>query len=83
MCNQAVSLAAVEIERAGIPTVTLALLRMVVEKVRPPRALWVPYPHGFALGRANDPALQGRVLDAALALLEEVGPAPVLRDFAE
>jgi hypothetical protein len=81
MCNQAVSLAAAEIERAGIPTVTLALLRMVVERVRPPRALWVPYSHGFALGRANDPVLQNRVLDAAFALFETPGPAPVLRDF--
>jgi hypothetical protein len=82
MCNQAVSLVAAELERNGIATVALALLRPIVEKVRPPRALFVPFPLGFPLGRPNDPALQRSVLEAALALLDdpEARP-PLLRDF--
>jgi hypothetical protein len=43
MCNQAVSLIAAEIERQGITTVCIVLLRDVAEKVRPPRALFVPF----------------------------------------
>ena len=50
--------------------------------MKPPRALFVPFPFGMALGRANDPELQHRVLRAALDLLAE--PAgPVLRDFPD
>jgi hypothetical protein len=50
--------------------------------VKPPRALFVPFPFGMAFGRPNDPGLQHRVLRAALELLAEpVGP--VLRDFPE
>lgn len=69
MCNQAVSLIAAELERRGITTVCVILLREIAEKVRPPRALVVPFRHGFPLGAPNDPALQRRVIDAALALL--------------
>lgn len=69
MCNQTVSLIAAEIERAGTPTVCIALLREVVEKVCPPRALWVPFPHGYPLGAPHDPQLQRSVMLAALGLL--------------
>lgn len=75
-------LVAAEIERRGIATVAVQLLREVAEKVRPPRALWVPFPHGFPLGRPGDPALQRRVIDAALRLLEDPTlTPPVLREF--
>ncbi len=70
MCNQTVSLIAAELERRGITTVCVILLREIAEKVRPPRALTVPFRHGFPLGAPNDPALQQRVIEAALALLE-------------
>lgn len=84
MCNQAVSLVAAEIERAGIPTVVIGLLREVMVAVRPPRALMVPYRHGYPLGRPGDPALQRRVLLAALRLIErEQLEVPALVDFEE
>jgi hypothetical protein len=58
------------------------MVREHTAKVKPPRALFVPFPFGHALGRAEDPALQHRVLRAALDLLAE--PAgPVLRDFPD
>jgi hypothetical protein len=82
MCNQTVSLVAAEIERAGIPTVVQVFLREVAEKVRPPRALWVPFDHGYALGEPNNPALQIDVLRQTFALLDEAGPGPVLKEFA-
>ncbi|UCE53054.1 MAG: hypothetical protein JSV31_27995 [Desulfobacterales bacterium] len=62
---------AAELERRGISTVTVQLLRMVAEKVRPPRALWVPFPHGYPMDTPNDPEKQHAVLDAALKLLED------------
>jgi len=70
------------LEARGISTTSISLVREHTEKVKPPRALWVPFPFGHALGRPDDPALQHRVLRAALDLLLE--PAgPVLRDFPE
>ncbi len=81
MCNQAVSLVAAECERRGISTVALQLLRLVAEAVRPPRALFVPFPFGYPLGAPQDPELQRRVLRQALALLSSPGPPPVLRDY--
>lgn len=69
MCNQAVSLIAAELERRGITTVCVILLREIAEKVCPPRALAVPFRHGFPLGAPHDAALQRSVIEAALALL--------------
>lgn len=82
MCNQAVSLIAAEIERRGIATACVMLLREIAEKVRPPRALVVPYAHGYPLGRPHDAAQQRRVLRAALALMEEEAAPPLIRDYA-
>lgn len=73
---------AAEIERAGIPTVVQVFLREAAEKLRPPRALWVPFDHGYALGEPDNPALQVDVLRQTFAMLAEPGPGPVLREFA-
>lgn len=81
MCNQTVSLISAEIERAGIPTVCLMLLRSVAEAVRPPRALAMPYPHGYPLGRPGDAVLQRTIVEAALQLIVEDPDVPVIRDF--
>jgi hypothetical protein len=80
MCNQTVCLIAAELERRGITTVCIALLRDVVEKVRPPRALAVPFPHGYPLDAPLAPERQRRVIEAALALCEAEGPPPVVAD---
>jgi hypothetical protein len=82
MCNQAVSLIAAELERQGIAAVCIILLRFVAERVRPPRALAVPFRHGFPLGAPNDAALQRAVVLQALSLLERKGPPPVLEDYS-
>ena len=82
MCTQAVSLMAGEFERQGISTAVVALLRHVAEKVRPPRALFVPFRHGYPLDAPNDPARQLAVLEALLRLVEDPSlEAPALRDF--
>jgi hypothetical protein len=70
------------LEAQGIATTSISLVREHTEKVKPPRALWVPFPFGHALGRPDDPALQHRVLRAALDLLSE-SAGPVLREFPD
>ena len=82
MCNQAVSLVAAELERKGISTVAIQLLREVAERVQPPRALFVPFRHGYPLDAAGEQARQHAVLEAALRLLEaQASTPPVLVDF--
>jgi hypothetical protein len=70
------------LEAAGLSTTSISLVREHTEKIKPPRALWVPYPLGAPFGRPDDPALQHRVLRAALDLLTEPS-GPVLRDFPD
>ena len=70
------------LEAQGIATTSISMVREHTEKVKPPRALFVPFPFGHALGRPNDPELQHRVLRAALDLLNEWA-GPVLRDFPD
>ena len=70
------------LEANGIATTSISLVREHTEKIKPPRALFVPFPFGHAFGRPNDAALQHRVLDAALDLLG-TPTGPVLRDFPD
>ena len=81
MCHQTVGLVAGELEKRGVATTSVTMLREITEKVRPPRALLVPYPLGYPLGKPDDPDLQTRILRAALALLAHPGPAPILEPF--
>ena len=69
-------------EDEGVPTVVVALLKEQAEKVRPPRALWVPFPLGRPFGAPDHAEQQRRVLRAALTLLEAPS-GPVLVDFDE
>lgn len=82
MCNQTVCLVAAELEQAGIRTVCLQLLRFVAEKVRPPRALCLPFKHGYPLNRPNDADAQHRVLNAALGILHHTTvESPLVVDY--
>ncbi len=54
-----------EVERSGIPTLSMSSAWDVTFAVRPPRAVFVNFPLNHETGKANDPALQRRiVLDA-------------------
>jgi hypothetical protein len=70
MCHQAVGLIQAELERRGIRTASITMLPEVTERVRPPRALSVPYPLGYPLGRPSDPRLQRRVLKQLLRVVQ-------------
>ncbi len=82
MCNQAVGLVAEELERQGISTVSIQLLRVIAERVRPPRALYVPFRHGYPFDAPLERARQHSVIEAALRMFEdrELKP-PALVDF--
>ncbi len=60
--------------------VSISLLHEVTDVLRPPRALVVPYKLGFPLGEPNNPALQHRIIAAALSLLAR-NDVPVIEDF--
>ncbi len=71
-----------ELERRGIASASLTLLPEVTVKVRPPRALSVPWPLGFPLGAPDDAALQRKVLIQLLALISRAD-VPVLESFKD
>ena len=76
MCNQAVSLVAAELERQGVTTVVIQLILEVARRVGPPRALFVPFAHGYPLAAPNSPERQHHVLEAALGLVEDSSLKP-------
>ena len=69
-------------EAAGLTTLAVALVREHAARVKPPRALWVPFYFGYALGKPDDPAFQHQVIAAALELLAAAA-GPVLSDYPE
>jgi len=71
------------IEDAGIATTGISLVREHTAGYRPPRFLWVPFPLGRPFGAPGDAALQRRVLDAALALIEREDGPVILEDFPQ
>jgi hypothetical protein len=79
-----VGLIATELERAGVSTVAIQLLREIAEKVRPPRALVVPFRHGYPLDVPDDPARQHAVIEAAFKMLEDPDlKPPAIVDYVQ
>jgi hypothetical protein len=70
------------LEDEGLATASISLIRLHTEKIRPPRALWVPFELGRPLGVPDDPAFQMRVLRSLLGLFSE-SSGPVLVDYPE
>jgi hypothetical protein len=73
LCHQSVGLAARAIEQSGVPTMTLAVERDVIESVRPPRGGFYNGKVGSVVGEPNWPEQQRRVLDEALRWIEPMG----------
>ena len=59
---------------------SLSLVKEFTQVVRPPRALWAPFPFGRPFGAPKNAAIQRRVMMAAFALLERK-TGPILEDF--
>lgn len=68
------------LEREGIMTTSISLVRENAEDLQPPRTLWVTFALGRPLGVPNDPAFQRDVLRGGLRLLE-LPIGPVLEDY--
>lgn len=68
------------LQRHGIATTSISLIREQSEAVHPPRALWVPFPLGRPLGVADDREFQTDVLRSALGLLE-TATEPTIVDY--
>lgn len=68
------------IERAGVATASISLIREQSDAVRPPRALWVPFALGRPLGSASDPEFQKNVMRTALGMLG-TATEPTIEDY--
>ena len=70
------------LESAGLTTVSISQVREHTAKIRPPRAVFVPFPLGMPMGAPGDAEQQHRVLAAALQTF--LAPSgPVLVDFPD
>lgn len=54
------------IEESGIPTVSMTSALDITRMVKPPRSVFVNFPMGYEAGPPNNPALQRRIMLAAL-----------------
>lgn len=77
LCHQSVGLVARGLELAGIPTMTLAVAKEIVESVRPPRVAFYDGEPGTVSGLPNFPEHQRRILDEALRLIEPMDQAGI------
>jgi len=82
LCTRTAGTLAHVLEAEGFATVQLSLVRSQTERLKPPRALYCPFPLGRPLGKPNDAHFQRQVLDQAFALLERPS-GPVLEDYPE
>jgi D-proline reductase (dithiol) PrdB len=79
-CTHTAGALARVLEAQGLSTVILALVREFAVKIRPPRAVFVPFPFGAPCGMPGERDQQTSVLRTALGTFEaEAGP--VLVDF--
>ena len=69
MCHQSVGLIQSVIEKSGIPTVSITLLREITARVAPPRALIVDWPLGFPFGEPKNASIQTDIIMAALRMV--------------
>ena len=66
------SLLARALEEAGIPTVVLGMMRDIMERVKPPRGVFVNFPVGHPLGRPLDIEFQTNVIKNTVNALSEI-----------
>ena len=69
-----------EIERAGIPTIGISIVREYSEKVRPPRTLFLRWPFGHPLGEPDNRPQQRAVLLEAFRALYQIEQAGTIVD---
>lgn len=77
LCHQSIGLVARALELEGVPTMTLAVDREIVEAVRPPRVALYDGEPGSVSGLPDFPEHQRRILDEALRLIEPMDQAGI------
>jgi len=77
LCHQSVGIVARMIEAAGIPTMTLAVVKDIMESVRPPRVGLYEGELGSVAGKPKWPEHQRRILDESLRLIEPMDQAGI------
>jgi len=77
LCHQSIGLVARALELEGVPTMTLAVVKDVVELVRPPRVAFYDGELGSVSGLPDFPEHQRRILDEALRLIEPMDQAGI------
>ena len=68
------------LEREGLSTTGISLVRENTVSLQPPRALWVSFPLGRPMGMPGNSNFQSQVMSAALDLLNRA-EGPVLEDY--
>ena len=77
LCHQSIGLVARALELSGVPTMTLAVIKDIVESVRPPRVGLHDGDLGAVSGMPGFPEHQRRILDEALRLIEPLDQAAI------
>ncbi len=80
LCHQSIGLVARALELSGVPTMTLAVVKEIVESVRPPRVALYDGDLGAVGGAPNFPEHQRRILDESLRLIEPLDQ-PAIRNL--
>jgi len=70
-----------EIEKAGIPTVSVSINRRLTEEVRPPRAVFLNWPMGHPLGQPFKADVQMAVIKSAFRALETIKEPGTILDL--
>jgi hypothetical protein len=74
-----VGLIARELERRGIPTVTLSSAWSITAAVAPPRAVFIDFPLGHTAGKPRDRSLQRHIMIEALSALDGIQTPGTIR----
>ncbi|MHB1126090.1 MAG: hypothetical protein ACYC2T_03900 [Bacillota bacterium] len=69
------------IEKRGIATVTINMVRELAEQVKPPRTVITKFPFGAPLGDPLNRELQEKVIRSALDLLQTAKQAGSIVDL--
>lgn len=73
-------LVAREIERQGVATIALSIVREITARLPPPRALFLRFPFGHALGEPGRREQHFEVLRRAFELLYDAAAPGAIRD---
>jgi D-proline reductase (dithiol) PrdB len=70
-----------EIEKQGIPTISISIVRKFTEEIKPPRAIFLHWPLGHPLGEPYNIKQQATVLKKALEALVDIKEPGTIRDL--